>query len=132
MNQTAMTKTEKMIVKFNKQYEELRENLKEEVQNLIDNGEITYTEAIQIFEASRYFTVQSYIIGKGIFDAYDDYISDWGERGRTIYFSTIINWLDENAGELTEAEDAAGNEDPYKQIYDYAVKHNVVGYEYDW
>ena len=125
-----MTKSEKMIAKFNRQYEKLRENLKEEVQNLIDNEEITYAEAIDIFEASRYFNIRSFVINEGIFDAYDDYIADWGERGRTIYFSTIISWLDDNEGELTEA--AAGNEDPYKQIYDYAVKHNVVGYEYDW
>ena len=127
-----MTKSEEIIERLNKSNAYARESLKICVQKGIDNEEITYAEAIDIFEASHYFDIKSFIIGEGIFDAYDEYIADWVEKGRTIYFSTIISWLDENEGELTEAEDAAGNEDPYKQIYDYAVKHNVVGYEYDW
>ena len=41
----------------------------------------------------------------------------------TIYFSEVIDWL-------RDKEDISEN--AYKEIYDYAIKNNVVGYIYDW
>ena len=100
-----------------------RENIKKIVQKWIDNKEISYSNAIKIFEASSYFDIESYIIDEGIFDSFNEYISEYIHRMTTIYFSEVIDWL-RNKEDISE--------DTYKEIYDYAIKNNVVGYIYDW
>lgn len=116
---------------FKKERSELREDLKKKVQKWIDNEEIDYYGALRIFEASHYFDIQDYVIDGTVFDMFDEDVSEYMDRGRTVHFTEIIEWIDESEGEVVEACDAAGV-DPYKEIYDYAVKHNVIGYNYDW
>ena len=127
-----MTKAEEIIERLNKSNAYAREGLKIRVQEGIDNSEIDYAEAIEIFKASRYFDIRDYVISEStVFDMFDNDVSEYMNRGRTVYFTEIIEWIDESEGEVVEACDAAGV-DPYKEIYDYAVKHNVIGYNYDW
>ena len=100
-----------------------RENIKKIVQKWIDNKEISYSNAIKIFEASSYFDIESYIIDEGIFDSFNEYISEYIHRMTTIYFSEIIDWL-HTKKDISK--------DVYKEIYDYAIRNNVVGYIYNW
>ena len=100
-----------------------RENIKKVVQKWIDNKEISYSDAIKIFEVSGYFDIESYIIDEGIFDSFNEYISEYIHKMTTIYFSEIIDWLHTK-------EDIS--EDVYKEIYNYAIRNNVVGYIYNW
>lgn len=100
-----------------------RENIKKIVQKWIDNKEISYSNAIKIFEASSYFDIESYIIDEGIFDSFNEYISEYIHRMTTIYFSEIIDWL-HTKKDISK--------DIYKEIYDYAIRNNVVGYIYNW
>ena len=93
-----MINVDKVITSLHNKNKKSRENIKKVVQKWIDNKEISYSDAIRIFEASGYFDIESYIINEGIFDSFNEYIS----------------------------------EDSYKEIYDYAIKNNVVGYIYDW
>ena len=118
-----MINVNKIITSLRNKNKKSRENLKKVVQKWIDNKEISYSDAIRIFEASGYFDIESYIINKGIFNSFNEYISEYIYRMTTIYFSEIIDWLrtEENI-----------SEDYYKEIYDYTIKNNVVGYIYDW
>ena len=118
-----MINVNKVITSLRNKNKKSRENLKKVVQKWIDNKEISYSDAIRIFEASGYFDIESYIINKGIFNSFNEYISEYIYRMTTIYFSEIIDWLrtEENI-----------SEDYYKEIYDYTIKNNIVGYIYDW
>lgn len=118
-----MINVNKVITSLRNKNKKSRKNLKKVVQKWIDNKEISYSDAIRIFEASGYFDIGSYIINKGIFNSFNEYISEHIYRMTTIYFSEIIDWLrtEENI-----------SEDYYKEIYDYTIKNNVVGYIYDW
>ena len=118
-----MINVDKVITSLRNKNKKSRENIKKVVQKWIDNKEISYSDAIRIFEASGYFDIESYIINEGIFDSFNEYISEYSHRMTTIYFSEVINWLHDK-------EDIS--EDSYKEIYDYAIKNNVVGYIYDW
>lgn len=114
----------------------LREDLKKEVQQLIDKKEINYEQAISIFESSKLFEIKSFIIRDGIFDAYTDYISgSWVNRCETIYFSQISDWINEDYdGNVTEICENKGvtKEDLQKEIYDTIINDNIVGFIYDW
>ena len=118
-----MINVDKVITSLYNKNKKSRENIKKVVQKWIDNKEISYSDAIRIFEASGYFDIESYIINEGIFDSFNEYISEYIHRMTTIYFSEVIDWL-------RDKEDIS--EDTYKEIYDYAIKNNVVGYIYDW
>ena len=118
-----MINVDKVITSLHNKNKKSRENIKKGVQKWIDNKEISYSDAIRIFEASGYFDIESYIINEGIFDSFNECISEYIHRMTTIYFSEVIDWL-------RDKEDIS--EDTYKEIYDYAIKNNVVGYIYDW
>ena len=118
-----MINVDKVITSLYNKNKKSRENIKKVVQKWIDNKEISYSDAIKIFETSGYFDIKPYIIHEGIFDSFNEYISEYIHRMTTIYFSEVIDWL-------RDKEDIS--EDTYKEIYDYAIKNNVVGYIYDW
>ena len=118
-----MINVDKVITSLHNKNKKSRENIKKVVQKWIDNKEISYSDAIRIFEASGYFDIESYIINEGIFDSFNEYISEYIHRMTTIYFSEVIDWL-------RDKEDIS--EDSYEEIYDYAIKNNVIGYIYDW
>ena len=129
------------LAKFLGPYKEhlsnLREDLKKDVQQLIDKKEINYEQAITILEDSELFKIEDFIIGDGIFDVYTDYASDrlWFNRHETIYFSQISDWInDDYEGCVTEICEEKGvtKEDLQKEIYDTIVNDNIVGFIYDW
>lgn len=128
------------VIEFLKPYKNslsnLREKLKKEVQQLIDEKKINYEQAIRIFEHSDLFGIESYLINIGIFDVYTDYISGyWANRYETIYFSDISDWIndDDNDSFLKEVYDKSVNkEDLQKEIYDTIISDNIVGFKYDW
>ena len=129
------------LAKFLGPYKEhlsnLREDLKKDVQQLIDKKEINYEQAITILEYSELFKIEDFIIGDGIFDVYTDYASDrlWFNRHETIYFSQISDWInDDYEGCVTEICEDKGvtKEDLQKEIYDTIVNDNIVGFIYDW
>lgn len=127
-------------IEFLKPYKErlsnLREDLKKEVQQLIDEKKINYEQAIRIFEDSKLFEIEGFIMTNGIFDVYTDYISgSWVNRCETIYFSQISDWINEDyEGCVTKICEEKGvtKEDLQKEIYDTIVNDNIVGFKYDW
>lgn len=127
-------------IKFLEPYKErlsnLREDLKKDVQKLIDEKEINYEQAIRIFEDSKLFEIEGFIICEGIFDIYTDYISgSWVNRCETIYFSQISDWIDDDyEGYVTKICEEKGvtKEDFQKEIYDTIINDNIVGFKYDW
>jgi hypothetical protein len=128
------------VIEFLKPYKNslsnLREKLKKEVQQLIDEKKINYEQAIRIFEHSDLFGIESYLINIGIFDVYTDYISGyWASRYETIYFSDISDWINDDDSDsfLKEVYDKSVNkEDLQKEIYDTIISDNIVGFKYDW
>lgn len=115
----------------------LREDLKKEVQQLIDEKKINYEQAIEIFENSKLFEIKSFIICDGIFDVYTDFVSDrlWVNRHEIIYFSQISDWINEDYdGNVTEICENKGvtKEDLQKEIYNTIISDNIVGFIYDW
>ena len=129
------------IIEFLEPYKErlsnLREDLKKEVQQLIDKKEINYEQAIEIFENSKLFEIETFIIDDGIFGVYSDYISErlWVDRHETIYFSSISDWInDDYKGCVTEIykDEDITKEDLQKEIYDTIINDNIVGFIYDW
>ena len=112
-------------------------DLKKEVQQLIDEKKINYEQAIEIFENSKLFEIETFIIDDGIFGVYSDYISErlWVDRHETIYFSHISDWInDDYKGCVTEIykDEDITKEDLQKEIYDTIVNDNIVGFIYDW
>ena len=115
----------------------LREDLKKDVQQLIDEKKINYEQAIEILENSKLFEIKDFIIRDGIFDTYTDYISgSWVNRRETIYFSQISDWINDNYDDEEFLEDYKDKnitkEDLQKEIYDTIVNDNIVGFIYDW
>ena len=130
------------IIEFLEPYKErlsnLREDLKKEVQQLIDKKEINYEQAISIFEYSELFGIESYIIEDGIFGEYTDFVSDrlWVNRHEIIYFGQISDWINDDYEDdvITEICEEKGvtKEDLQKEIYDTIISDNIVGFIYDW
>ena len=129
------------LAKFLEPYKEhlsnLREDLKKDVQQLIDEKKINYEQAIEILENSKLFEIKDFIIRDGIFDTYTDYISgSWINRCETIYFSQISDWINDNYDDEEFLEDYKDKnitkEDLQKEIYDTIVNDNIVGFIYDW
>ena len=123
---------------FIKPYKErlsnLREDLKKDVQQLIDKKEINYEQAISIFVYSELFKIEDFIMEDGIFGMYTDY-NDYFYRRETIDFGQISDWIDDDyEGCITEICEEKGvtKEDLQKEIYDTIISDNIVGFIYDW
>lgn len=138
MNQTAMTKTEELIANLREDRERKREECKKAVQEMLDNKEISYCDALNIFEESRLFEVSPFIIAKYdgkepidlLLNEYDETLE---YKYQVIMFSDVSDWVEWQEGEIEEALDAAGiTDNPHKILYDYAVKTNYIGYTFDW
>ena len=138
MNQTVMTKAEKLIADLREDRERKREECKKAVQEMLDNKEISYCDALNIFEESRLFEVSSFIIAKYdgerpidlLLNEYDESLE---YKYQVIMFSDVSDWVEWQEGEIQEALDAADiTDDPDKILYDYAVETNYIGYTFDW
>jgi len=131
-----VTTIDRLLANIRKEREANREAFKKDIQALINEEKIDYVEALGAMRESRLFEISPYILdhtGKDeaceIFEMYDD---DREYKYETIYFTDITDWIEWSEGEVQEALDAAGISDPYKALYDYAVKTNYIGYIFDW
>ena len=134
-----MINIEEFLESYKKRLSNLREDLKKEVQRLIDEKKINYEQAIRILENSKLFEIEDFIISDGIFDVYTDYVSDfmYVNRGETIYFSRISDWINDNEEKEKYVKKAykdkdINREDLQKEIYDTIVDNNIVGFRFDW
>lgn len=134
-----MINIEEFLESYKKRLSNLREDLKKEVQRLIDEKKINYEQAIRILENSKLFEIENFIISDGIFDVYTDYVSDfmYVNRGETIYFSRISDWINDNEEKEKYVKKAykdknINREDLQKEIYDTIVDNNIVGFKFDW
>ena len=131
-----VTTIDRLLANIRKEREANREAFKKDIQALINEGKIDYAEALGAMQESRLFEISPYILERAsedeaceIFEMYDD---DLEYKYETIYFTDITDWIEWSEGEVQEALDAAGISDPYKALYDYAVKTNYIGYIFDW
>lgn len=120
-----------VIKELNDKRIQLRKDLKEKVQKWVDAGELDYYNAILIFETSKYFETDCFLIDDGILEQYNEYIADYGERYSTIYFSDVLEWITNNE-EIQEAYNSAGGGDPFEELYKYAIDNDIISYVYDW
>lgn len=132
----SVTTIDRLLADILEERKAKREAFKKAIQILVDEGEIDYAEALKAMQESRLFEISPYILdhtGKDeaceIFEMYDD---DLEYKYETIYFTDITDWIEWSEGEVQEALDAAGVSDPYKALYDYAMKTNYIGYIFDW
>jgi hypothetical protein len=138
MSQTAMTKTEELIANLREDRERKREECKKAVEEMLDNKEISYCDALNIFEESRLFEISPFIIAKYdgerpidlLLNEYDESLE---YKYQVINFTDVSDWIEWQEGEIEEALDAADITDsPHKILYDYAVESNYIGYTFDW
>jgi hypothetical protein len=138
MNLIVMTRADELVASIIKEREQKREECKKAVQKMIDNKELSYCEALHVFEESRLFEISSFIIAKYdgkepidlLLNEYDESLE---YKYQVINFTDVSDWIEWREGEIEEALDAAGiTEDPNKILYDYAVKSNYIGYTFDW
>ena len=138
MNQIAMTKADELVANIIKEREQKREECKKAVQEMIDKNEISYCEALHIFEESRLFEISPFIIAKYdgerpidlLLNEYDESLE---YKYQVINFTDVSDWVEWQEGEIEEALDAANITDsPHKILYDYAVESNYIGYTFDW
>ena len=132
-----MTKAEKLIADLMEDRERKREECKVAVQEMLDNKEISYCDALNIFKESRLFDIYPFILSDHkdtpIDILLDEYDEGYEDRYATIYFTDISDLVEWQEGEIQEALDAADiTDDPNKILYDYAVKTNYIGYTFDW
>lgn len=108
-----------------------REQLKKLVQEKIDKRELNYAEAIIIFEDSKIFEIKGYIIDSPLLEYFYDsgYCCD---RYRTIYFSTVCKWIEDEKEELLKTLNYSNDDELYKELYDIVISTNYIGFEYDW
>ena len=105
---------------------------------MLDNKEISYCEALNIFEESHLFEISPFIIckydGKRPIDLLlEDYDEHLEYKYQTVTFTDISDWIEWQEGEVEEALDTAGiTDDPNKILYDYAVATDYIGYTFDW
>jgi hypothetical protein len=133
-----MTKTEELLANIKEERKRKREECKKAVQEMLDNKEISYCEALHIFEESRLFEISPYILADDdskepidlLLNMYDVTLED---KYQTITFIDISDWVEWQEGEVEEALDAADvTEDPNKILYDYAISTDYIGYKFDW
>jgi hypothetical protein len=131
-----MTKTEEIVKAFREDRERKREECKKTVQEMLDNKEISYCEALTIFEESRLFEISPFTLGK--YDSPIDILLDYYNEHleyeyQIVTFTDISDWIEWQEGEVEEALDAAGITDNLNKIlYDYTVATNYIGYTFDW
>ena len=131
-----VTMIDRLLANIRKEREANREAFKKDIQALINEGKIDYAEALGAMQESRLFEISPFILEHRsedeaceIFEMYDD---NCEYKYKNIYFTDIVNWIGWSEGEVQEALDAAGISDPYKALYDYAIKTNYIGYIFDW
>lgn len=127
---------DRLLANIRKEREANREAFKKDIQTLVNEGKLDYEEALGAMQESRLFEISPYILdrtGKDeaceIFEMYDE---NCEYKYETIYFTDVTDWIAWSEGEVQEALDAAGISDPYKALYDYAMKTNYIGYIFDW
>ena len=131
-----VTMIDRLLANIRKEREADRRAFKKDIQTLVNEGKIDYAEALGAMQESHLFEISPYILEHKsedeaceIFEMYDD---DLEYKYETIYFTDITDWIEWSEGEVQEALDAAGISDPYKALYDYAMKTNYIGYIFDW
>lgn len=133
MNQTVAKNIEEILFKIRYTRLNMREDLKKRIKEYIDNEDMDYAEAVITMKESQLFDIAPFVLSHtdngSIFDIYDEHLED---KYSTVYFTDIICWIEDQEGEVQEACDAAGEDDPYKQLYDYAMEHDTIGYVFDW
>ncbi len=132
----SVTIIDRLLANIRKEREANREAFKKDIQTLVNEKRIDYVEALGAMQESRLFEISPYILERTcedevceIFEMYDD---DREYKYETIYFTDITDWIEWSEGEVPEALDVAGISDPYKALYDYAMKTNYIGYIFDW
>jgi len=133
MSQNATT-IDQLIADILKERRAKREEFKKAIQTLVDENKLSYADALRAMQVSCLFEVSSYILERTgeageIFEMYNE---DREYKYETTYFTEIVDWIEWSEGEVQEALDAAGISDPYKALYDYAMKTNYIGYIFDW
>ena len=131
-----VTMIDRLLANIRKEREANRKAFKKDIQTLINEGKIDYVEALGAMLESHLFEISPYILERAsedeaceIFEMYDD---NCEYKYETIYFTDITDWIEWSEGEVQEALDAAGISDPYKVLYDYAMKTNYIGYIFNW
>ena len=131
-----VTMIDRLLANIRKEREANRKAFKKDIQTLVNEGKIDYAEALGAMQESRLFEISPYVLERTskdeaceIFEMYDD---SREYKYETIYFTEITDWIEWSEGEVQEALDAAGISDPYKALYDYAMKTNYIGYIFDW
>jgi hypothetical protein len=131
-----VTMIDRLLANIRKEREADRRAFKKDIQTLVNEEKIDYAEALGAMQESRLFEISPYILERTskdeaceIFEMYDD---NREYKYETIYFTEIIDWIEWSEGEVQEALNAAGISDPYKALYDYAMKTNYIGYIFDW
>lgn len=131
-----VTIIDQLVADILKERRAKREEFKKAIQTLIDEDKLSYADAIKAMQESCLFEVSSYILERTdkheageIFEMYNE---DQEYKYETIYFTEIVDWIEWSEGEVQEALDVAGISDPYKALYDYAMKTNYIGYIFDW
>ena len=131
-----VTMIDRLLANIRKEREANREAFKKDIQALVNEEKLDYAEALGAMQESRLFEISPYILEHRsedeaceIFEMYDE---NCEYKYETIYFTDITDWIEWSEGEVQEALDAAGISDPYKALYDYAMKTNYIGYIFDW
>ena len=127
---------DRLLANIRKERKANRKAFKKDIQTLVNEGKIDYVEALGAMLESHLFEISPYILERAsedeackIFEMYDD---NCEYKYETIYFTDITDWIEWSEGEVQEALDAVGISDPYKALYDYAMKTNYIGYIFDW
>jgi hypothetical protein len=131
-----VTMIDRLLANIRKEREANRKAFKKDIQTLVNEEKIDYAEALGAMQESRLFEISPYILehtGEDeaceIFEMYDE---NNEYKYETIYFTDITDWIEWSEGEVQEALDAAGISNPYKALYDYAMKTNYIGNIFDW
>lgn len=131
MNQNVIT-IDQLLANIRKEREANRKAFKKDIQTLINEEKIDYIEALRAIQESRLFDIYSCILNPTneedickIFEMYND---SCDYRYETVYFTNIADWIEWNEKDLNDA----GIIDPYKVVYNYAIKTNYIGYIFDW
>lgn len=132
MNPIVQVRTEEILKVIATTRKDMREELKKYIKECVDDGQMNHIEALSIMKESLLFNIEPYVLEykeSSVFSMYND---NYYEKYSTVYFTDIVYWIDMQEGEVQEACDAAGEKDPYEQLYDYAMKHDTIGYVFDW
>lgn len=131
MNQNVIT-IDQLLANIRKEREANRKAFKNDIQTLINEEKIDYIEALRAMQESRLFDIYSFILDptneEEICKIFEMYNASCEYRYETVYFTDITDWIGWNEKDLNDA----GIIDPYKVVYNYAIKTNYIGYIFDW